>query len=120
MKGRWGGDAWARALRGYVEGYEGPSVGDRIRGLRFEIRGLRFEGSVVESGEWLILNPRSLRRRNRDATIVDEPTTNGLDVDDIPPLRAGAVAAVAARCAGVAARGSLGRTTSAIWLTVWT
>jgi len=37
-----------------------------------------------------------------------EPTTEGLDVDHIPPLRAGPVAAVAARRARVAARGPLG------------
>ena len=29
---------------------------------------------------------RSLRRRKSDATIVGEPTTEGLDVDHIPPL----------------------------------
>jgi len=50
---------------------------------------------------------RSLRRRKTDATIVGEPSTEGLDVDHIPSLRTGPVAAVAARRAEVAARGPL-------------
>ena len=56
---------------------------------------------VVDTASWEILNDthgiretdcchpsRSLRRRKTDATIVGEPTTEGLDVDHIPPLRA--------------------------------
>ena len=65
-------------------------------------------GSAVGSGAIIARATRSLRRRKTDATIVGEPPTEGLDVDHIPPLRAGPVAAVAARRAGVAARGPLG------------
>ena len=43
---------------------------------------------TADTGAELLLRPRSLRRRKTDATIVGEPTTEGLDVDHIPPLRA--------------------------------